>query len=198
MRQAEAGCWGHGELLSCSGGALGCVGKPHALGQALGWSREADGALSSNRADGICTQLRRLAHPAQLDGAVPPRGHVLAPGGLLFCLVFTGRNGNYEQDLLDYAKDEIIALDAQTLQLRHRFGQGLLTNAHELAVVGDELYVCDTNNSRLQVFSLNGEHRRSVTGEWRWPMYLSYAKGRLYLVEQARERPRGNAARRGV
>ena len=75
-------------------------------------------------------------------------------------------------------------MDAQTLQLRHRFGQGLLTNAHELAVVGDELYVCDTNNSRLQVFSLNGEHRRSVTGEWRWPMYLSYAKGRLYLVER--------------
>ena len=45
-------------------------------------------------------------------------------------------------------------MDAQTLQLRHRFGRGLLNNAQQLAVAGDELYVCDTNNHRLQVFSL--------------------------------------------
>ena len=61
-------------------------------------------------------------------------------------------------------QEEIIALDAQTLQLRHRFGLGLLDEASQPAVVGDELYICDTNNDRLQVFSLTGEHRRSVTG----------------------------------
>ena len=46
---------------------------------------------------------------------------------------------------------------------------------------GDELYVCD--NHRLQVFSLAGEHRRSIVGEWRSPTRLSFAKDRLYLVE---------------
>ena len=83
--------------------------------------------------------------------------------------------------------DEIIALDAQTMQLRHRFGRGLLSDAEHLAVVGDELYVCDAGNDRLQVFSLTGEHRRSITGEWRSPMSLCFAKDRLYLVEEGRE-----------
>ena len=79
---------------------------------------------------------------------------------------------------------EIIALDAQTMQLRHRFGLGLLNDAGQLVVGGDELYVCDTGNDRLQVFSLAGEHRRSITGEWRSPLSLCFAKDRLYLVEQ--------------
>ena len=57
--------------------------------------------------------------------------------------------------------------------------------AQQLVVGGDELYVCDTNNHRLQVFSLTGEHRRSVTGEWRSPQYLCFAKDRLYLLEQS-------------
>jgi len=60
-------------------------------------------------------------------------------------------------------RDEIIALDAQTLQLRHRFERGLLSDAEQLAVGGDELYACDFGNDRLQVFSLFGEHdRRSM------------------------------------
>eukprot|EP00964_Phaeocystis_antarctica_P069530 scaffold42266_cov60-Phaeocystis_antarctica.AAC.6 len=33
--------------------------------------------------------------------------------------------------------DEIVALDAQTLQLRHRFGLGLLNDANQLVVVGE-------------------------------------------------------------
>ena len=105
---------------------------------------------------------------------------VLAPtSGLLFCVI---RDDDYKK--VNRKKDEIIALDAQTLQLRHRFGLGLLDDASQPAVVGDELYVCDTNNDRLQVFSLTGEHRRSVTGAWRSPEQLCFAKGRLYLVEQ--------------
>ena len=102
---------------------------------------------------------------------------LLAPGGLLFCVAYdTYNERNGEQD-------EIIALDAQTLQLRHRFGLGLFNSAHRLEVVGDELYVCDTGNHRLQVFSLTGEHRRSITGEWSQPQQLCCAKGRLYLIE---------------
>ena len=82
---------------------------------------------------------------------------VLAPGGLLFCVLFD--NG-------DSTQDEIVALDAQTLQPRHRFGQSLLKGAVGMAVVGEELFVCNSGNDRLQVFSLAGEHCRSITGEW--------------------------------
>ena len=87
-------------------------------------------------------------------------------------------------DADDTKLDEIIALDAQTLQLRHRFGLGLLDEAGQMAVGGDELYVCDTSHHRLQVFSLTGEHRRSIVGEWRSPEMLCFAKDRLYLVEE--------------
>ena len=45
---------------------------------------------------------------------------VFAPGGLLFCVLY--EQGEYEQD-------EIVALDAQTMQPRHRFGQSLLNYA---------------------------------------------------------------------
>ena len=102
---------------------------------------------------------------------------VLARGGLLFCVIWDAVNQDCE-------RDEIIALDAQTLELRHRFGMGLLNGAHQLAVVGDELYVCDTWNDRLQVFSLTGEHRRSITGEWAEPQQLCCAMDRLYLSEE--------------
>ena len=40
-------------------------------------------------------------------------------------------------------------------------------------------------NDRLQVFSLAGEHRRSITGAWKRPMLLRFVKDRLYLVEEA-------------
>jgi len=103
---------------------------------------------------------------------------VLAPGGLLFCVICP--------DDAEPGRDEIIALDAQTLQPRHRFGLGLLNLATQLAVVGDELFACDTGNHRLQVFSLAGEHRRSITGEWKSPLSLCFAKDRLYLVERER------------
>ena len=43
-------------------------------------------------------------------------------------------------------------------------------------------------NHRLQVFSLTGEHRRSIMGEWRSPARLCFAKDRLYLVEREHDR----------
>ena len=100
---------------------------------------------------------------------------VLWPGGLLFCVLY---------DEEDNTQDEIVALDAQTLQPRHRFGLSLLNCACGMAVVGEELFVCDHNNDRLQVFSLAGEHRRSITGEWKRPRSLCFVKDRLYLLEE--------------
>jgi hypothetical protein len=103
-------------------------------------------------------------------------GPVLGPDGLLFCVL-------YDRD--DYTEDEIIALDAQTLQPRYQFGLSLLNDARGMAVVGEELFVCDKDNDRLQVFSLAGEHRRSITGEWKQPTGLCLVEDRLYLVEEA-------------
>ena len=99
---------------------------------------------------------------------------ILAPGGLLFCVLV---------DDDDDTHDEIIALDALTLQPRNQFGLSLLNCACGMAVVGEELFVCDKGNDRLQVFSLAGEHRRSITGEWKLPQLLCLVKDRLYLVE---------------
>jgi hypothetical protein len=56
-----------------------------------------------------------------------------------------------------------------------------------MVVVGERavcLFVCDKENDRLQVFSLAGEHRRSITGEWVLPLALCLVKDRLYLVEE--------------
>ena len=100
---------------------------------------------------------------------------VLGPGGLLFCVVY---------NINEPEQDEIIALDAQTLQPRHRFGKTMLNNVRGMVVAGEELFVCDFNNDRLQVFSLAGEHRRSITGEWKRPLALCFVKDRLYLVEK--------------
>ena len=143
-----------------------------------------NGLVAAND-DSICHStvgsLRRFTHDGTLAAEYTLEGcgfysPLLAPGGLLFCVLFESE-GQPEHD-------EIVALDAQTLQLRHRFGLGLLNDANQLVVVGDELYVCDTNNHRLQVFSLTGEHRRSIMGEWRSPESLCFAKDRLYLVER--------------
>ena len=71
------------------------------------------------------------------------------------------------------------------MQLRYRFGKSLLNDVRGLAVIGEELFVCDMLNHRLQVFSLAGEHRRSITGGWKWPSSLCAIKDRLYLVERS-------------
>ena len=67
------------------------------------------------------------------------------------------------------------------MQLRYRFGLGLLVCAEHMCVIADELYVCDTDHHRLQVVSLAGEHRRSIMGEWKFPDHLCFANDRLYL-----------------
>ena len=110
----------------------------------------------------------------QLEGYYLIYPVLAAAVGLLFCVIYLDGEA---------ARDEIIALDAQTLQLRHRVGQGLLDAVGDLVVVGNELYVCDTGKDCLQVFSFTGEHRRSITGEWSRPLRLCFAKDRLYLVE---------------
>ena len=137
------------------------------------------------------------------DGQVLVEPPVLA-GGLLFCVMST---------YLRYGGDgqiEIFALDAQTMQLRHRFGRGLLfcefndsqtgvpgddgvmvwrrclvtSGGVPLAVGGDELYAGVADQNCLQVFSFTGVHRRSLRGDWRMPSYPNFCveNDRVYLV----------------
>jgi hypothetical protein len=128
----------------------------------------------------------------RLDGPDEFLCGLLAPGGLLYCTIY---------DLWDVTSSvvEIIVLDAQTMQLRHRFGlgEGLLCQdmgGQHLCVVADELYVScrqtyESNSDRLQVFSLTGEHRRTIMGEWEGASHLCSAKDRLYLeVDQLHSR----------
>ena len=118
---------------------------------------------------------KRISHP------------VLGPEGLLFCLL-------YAHDTAHDTQDEIIVLDARTLQPLHWFGLSLLHGVRAMVVVGEELFVaCDDDYGRLQVFSLAGEHRRSITGEWKWPAKLCFVKDRFYLLEAPLERA-GDAA----
>ena len=105
---------------------------------------------------------------------------VLGPD-LLFCVLY---DEDSEEETADQ-NDEIVALDAQTLQPLYRFGLSLLDDACGLVVINEELFVCDTGNNRIQVFSLAGEHRRSITGEFKRPVALCFVKDRLYLVEDS-------------
>ena len=141
---------------------------------------------------GISCSTKRSFKVRKCDNLYDHAGYrpVLA-GGLLFCVLcnawederadYFARIG-YEEET-DHGWDEIVALDAHSMEERYRFGLSLLGDARGLAVVGDELFVCDRGFDRLQVFSLTGEHRRSITGEWKWPTGLCFVKDRLYLVE---------------
>ena len=130
------------------------------------------------------TEVASYEYPVGFHGYAP----VLAPGGLLLC-VCTFENRRAAQSDQD-PPDEILALDAQSMQLRYRF---LLpfNDVLGLAVVGEELFVYSRDLARLrmdslEVFSLAGEHRRSITGEWKQPAALCHVKDRLYLIEDAR------------
>ena len=100
--------------------------------------------------------------------------------GLLFAIGFP-----YEY--ADGAVDEIVALDAETLVVRARFGKSVFAiEANGLAVIGDELYAAEKQRGCLQVFSLAGEHLRTIArGGWRQPDELLHYDGRLYLTEYA-------------
>ena len=130
---------------------------------------DSDGEVRSLTHDG--TEVASYEDPEKMILCPIP-----APGDILFCIL---------SDLDDNALDEIVALDAQTLQPRYRLGLSMLKHASGLVLVGEELFLCDCDNDRLQVFSLAGEHRRSITGDWKRPIALCFVKDRLYLVEEA-------------
>ena len=81
----------------------------------------------------------------------------------------------------------VIALDATTLEERFRFNTPCY--AFAIAVVYDELIIgghhrdMPTADGRLIVYSLLGEYRREISGEWGTPRHVHFVRDRLYLVE---------------
>ena len=93
----------------------------------------------------------------------------------------------------------IAALDPLILREKFRFGTDHLGLPSGIALLGEELYVFDTvptpnfrdpvdlEVGRLQVFTLNGEYRRTVTSDdirlLRHPTHLHAVSGLLYATE---------------
>lgn len=93
---------------------------------------------------------------------------IVGAGGLLF--------GAGEKHLKAY--------DATTLEVRFAFGAGIFErNPFGLAVHGNELYACEMGKHRIQVFSLTGQHVRTIRGEFWAPWQLCFVTDRMYLLE---------------
>ena len=107
-------------------------------------------------------------------------GHpVLAAGTLLFLVCRTSHPYVAIPSHFD-----IVVFDVENLQKLYHFGRTHLADAGCMAVSEGELFVCDTERNRVQVFTFTGEHRRSITGEWIHPGYLCCVSDRLYVLEE--------------
>jgi len=76
----------------------------------------------------------------------------------------------------------ISVLDVHTLELRSTIGE--FGSAGDCAVCNDELYVTDIDRSgELQVFGIDGQHLRTVEGDFGHPMCIRIRDDRIYLLE---------------
>ena len=76
----------------------------------------------------------------------------------------------------------ISVLDIDTLELRKTFGE--FGNPTDCATCNDELYVADMDTrGMLEVYSFDGEHRRTVEGDFGRPISFCIRNDRIYLVE---------------
>ena len=82
--------------------------------------------------------------------------------------------------------------DGRRLEVAGREGsqQGEFSNPSGIAVIGNEVYVCDRNNSRIQVFDKHLSYVRSFgchgnnTGELHWPYDLTPGlDGHIYVTD---------------
>lgn len=73
-------------------------------------------------------------------------------------------------------------------------GPGQFHDPTGIAVAGDEVYVADARNGRIQVFNTEGRLRRQIgkpgdaLGELGRPMNIAVANGRLYVAEHWNDR----------
>lgn len=73
-------------------------------------------------------------------------------------------------------------------------GLGQFNDPTGVAVAGDEVFVADARNGRIQVFDKTGSFKRVIgrpgdgKGELSRPMNLTFARGRLYVAEYFNDR----------
>lgn len=86
---------------------------------------------------------------------------------------------------------EVVAMDARTLQVLCRFGDGMLQLARDVAVLQHRVCVVDSSAGAYHVFHPDGAYAGTVHGEWQEPWSLCASRRapeeeeRLYLVEDA-------------
>ena len=136
-------------------------------------------------------EVRPGVDDSNVDSVTP------APGGLVFASV-------YGHD----ATEEIIALDALSLEFRFQFGSEVLGDVRESVVIGDELFVADSfvvrdedaedsddrSYGRIMVFSMTGQYLREIRSaedkDWGYVARLQYLSGRLYFIDYHEHRSR--------
>jgi len=76
----------------------------------------------------------------------------------------------------------VSVFDVQTLELRYTFGA--FGSALDCAVHGDEVFVADHDvRGQLEVFGLDGQHRRTACGDFGTPYCISIRDDRIYMIE---------------
>ena len=144
------------------------------VGAAGVWGRPVDGALTLMMPDGLALEEAPPTASADADGtdATPPRRLFVS----------------------DYGNDRVVALDSQTLTYLYAFGEkgegfGQFNQPRGIATHGDEIYVADSRNHRVQVFTLDGEFTRAIgfhgdaAGCMRRPHGVAFSRGILLVGE---------------
>ncbi|EOD22920.1 hypothetical protein EMIHUDRAFT_432081 [Emiliania huxleyi CCMP1516] len=90
----------------------------------------------------------------------------------------------------DRPDEPIIAFDALSLRVRSEFGRSAFGQqagayAFGLAVMHTELFAGHQDANRIHAFTLEGQHTRTIRGEWSAPQDLCSINERLFLAATA-------------
>ena len=131
--------------------------------------RHEDALLVVNTYD-VGSYVRRLRMTDGVELARSPRLFYPAEMAMAGNLLFVPTEHN------------ISVLDIHTLELRNTFGEW--AHLYDCAIQNGELYVADgCEHSKLFVYSLDGQHRRDILGDFCRPMSFCIRDDRIYLIE---------------
>ena len=96
----------------------------------------------------------------------------------------------FAANMPDRPDEPIIAFDALSLRVRSEFGRSAFGQqagayAFGLAVMHTELFAGHQDANRIHAFTLEGQHTRTIRGEWSAPQDLCSINERLFLAATA-------------
>jgi DNA-binding beta-propeller fold protein YncE len=117
------------------------------------------------------------------------KGHLSYPQGL--CVV-----GDSEVWVSDSGLHQVVVFDIKTGQLLKTIGSTegsgdeQFDDPSDVCVVGEEVFVCDGNNERLQVLSKAGKFVRRIgsAGQFDYPTGLCFHAGEVYVSDYSGDR----------